>query len=149
MPGSTLVSNPGTGGYQFASDKQASTNDYYPYSKIVWGTHGSEYKIVDKANALPVQQTGTVVITHTNPTIGTGSSTVVTSNSDAKYRFIQNNGAFDAWLNIGGTASLNTGIKIAAGGSYEMSCAIGNMDTRTITAISTSGSLAFSVTEGA
>ena len=90
-----------------------------------------------------------VTYAHTNPTITTSSSLLLSANSNAKYRFIQNTTATGAWLYVGGAAALNTGIYIGPNGSFEMSQAQGNFDNRVIYGISTSGSLLFSVTEGA
>ena len=89
-----------------------------------------------------------VTTTITNPTVATSTTMLLSSNASARYRFFENNDIADAWLAIGAAAVVGQGIKIRAGGSYEMSPQIGNMDTRQINAISTSGSLAFSVSEG-
>ena len=89
--------------------------------------------------------------TQTNPNvIATGSGTkLLNANTNAKYRFIQNTTATPAWLDLANAgAAVGTGIYMGPYGEYEMSSQIGNMIQGQINAISTSGTIAFSVTEG-
>jgi len=49
---SSLVSNT-SDKYPFASDKNAGTGDYWPYTKLAYGTDGSGYTPVDATNRVP------------------------------------------------------------------------------------------------
>lgn len=90
-----------------------------------------------------------VTSVHSNPSVSGSNSVVLASNSNAKYRFIQNTTATPAWMKVDGTAAtVGTGMFIGPYGSYEMSSAIGNLDSRQVSAISTSGTIAFAVLEG-
>lgn len=96
--------------------------------------------------------TGTPAVTptETNPTITGSSSTVLSANTSAKYRFIQNTTATPAWLSLAGSVvTVGSGMYIGPYGTYELSLGNGNMITGKITAISTSGSLVFYCIEGA
>ena len=146
MTSSTLISNPGTGGYTFASDKDGSSI-YWPYTKMAFGADGTQ-TLVTSTNALPVAINTTVTYTITNPTVTTSTTALLASNASAKYRFIQNTTSTGAWMNIGASAAVGTGIYLGPNGSFEMSSTAGNLDTRAINAISTSGSILFSVSEG-
>ncbi|NBW79186.1 MAG: hypothetical protein EBR27_09265 [Betaproteobacteria bacterium] len=56
----------------------------------------------------------------TGPAVAITSGLFLASNSSRKYLLIQNNSSTDVFFNLaGGTAVLNQGIKIAAGGSLE------------------------------
>ena len=58
---------------------------------------------------------------HTAPSVPTTSTAVLAANQARTYALIVNDGAVDIYLNLGGTAVANTGIRVnAAGGSYEM-----------------------------
>lgn len=50
-----VTSNPGTGGYVFATDFNIPKAEHWPLMKVTWGTRDSAYNIVDQLNALPVQ----------------------------------------------------------------------------------------------
>jgi hypothetical protein len=51
----------------------------------------------------------------------TGSSQVIIPVGELKFGFeIQNQSTADLWLNIGGTAGVNSGFKIPAGASYSL-----------------------------
>lgn len=88
-----------------------------------------------------------VTSTQTNPSITTSTSTALASNSSRKYALVQNTTATPAWMMIGSSATVGTGMYIGPYGLYEMSSALGNLDTRVINAISTSGTIAFAVLE--
>lgn len=71
---------------------------------------------------------------HAQATVTNVSSTIDAANAQRSYLMIQNNDASgDIWVRLdGGTATQATGIKIAAGGSYELT---GFVPTGAITAI--------------
>lgn len=85
---------------------------------------------------------------HTAPTIGSTSTSALASNANRKSALFVNDSDETIYLNLGGTAALNTGIRLNAnGGSYEMSKEAGNLYTGAITAICASGSKTLLVTE--
>lgn len=109
---------------------------------------------VDIASAIPAgtNNIGTVgaarTAAHTAPSIGSSSTTALASNANRKAALLVNDSDETIYLNIGGTAAVNTGIRLNAnGGSYEMSQELGNLSTAAITGISASGSKTLLVTE--
>lgn len=90
-----------------------------------------------------------IVSVHTNPSVANTTSAILAANANRKYALIQNTTSTPAWIKLdASSAALNAGMFIGPFGSYEMSQAIGNLDTRAINGISTSGTIAFAVTEG-
>lgn len=88
-------------------------------------------------------------ITHTHPTIGSGTTTALAANTSRKYALFENDSSEIIYIKIGAAAVMNQGIRLnASGGSYEMSFLIGNLNTGTVNAICTSGSKVLLVVEG-
>lgn len=110
--------------------------------------NASQWANVDASGRLSVASPN-VTLAISNPNIAVTTTQVLAANTSAVYRFIQNTTGTAAWMNFGSAAVVGTGLFIGAYGSYEMSPGTGNMDTRVINAISTSGTLAFAVLEGA
>jgi len=82
-------------------------------------------------------QTGIVnTYTHTAVAVGTGSTAVLAANGNAAYRLFINDSDTAVYINLGGTAVANTGIRLnSGGGSYEMSAHSGNLFTGAVTGI--------------
>jgi hypothetical protein len=96
-----------------------------------------------------VQIGGTITPTHSTVTVGTSSITALESNTSRKYALFINDSDTAIYLEIGGAASLNAGIRLNAdGGSYEMSPNIGNLATGAVYAISSGASENLLVLEG-
>jgi len=77
----------------------------------------------DASTVATYQKPGFVVGTHTAPVVAAGpsSTTALAASSARKYALFVNDGSNVMYLNLGGTAVANTGIRInASGGSYEM-----------------------------
>ena len=86
---------------------------------------------------------------HTAVTVGSSSTAVLSASETAAYRLMVNDSDEVIYINLGGTAAANTGIRLnASGGSYEMSVAGGNWFNGAITAICASGSKKLLVTQG-
>jgi hypothetical protein len=109
---------------------------------------------VDIASALPAgtNNIGTVgaarTAAHTAPVIGSSSTAALAAAATRKAALFVNDSDETIYLNIGGTAAANTGIRLNAnGGSYEMSQELGNLSTAAITAICASGSKTLLVTQ--
>lgn len=73
-------------------------------------------------------------MTNTAPTVTNASTTLVAANATRSYLLIQNNHASaDVYVRLdGAAATLTTGVKIPAGGSYEL---VGFVPTGAVTAI--------------
>ena len=90
-----------------------------------------------------------VTLTHTVATIGATTGVVLAANANRKYALIVNDSDSTVYIKIGAAAVLNQGIRLnASGGSYEMSAAAGNLDTRAINGISSAAAKLLLVTEG-
>lgn len=75
--------------------------------------------------------------THTAPTAGTASGTILASNVNRLYALSVNDSDTTVYLALGGSAAVNTGIRLNAnGGSYEMSKKLGNLYTGVVNGIS-------------
>lgn len=86
--------------------------------------------------------------THSAPTIAATSTSALASNTNRAAALFVNDSDEEIYLNIGGSASMNAGIRLNAnGGAYEMSKEHGNLSTAAITAICASGSKVLLVTE--
>lgn len=80
-------------------------------------------------------------------TANTGSQTVLAANAARRSAVIVNNGAVDVFLARGGTAVVNQGICLkAGGGAYEINAT--NLYKGIITAITASGTAALVIEEG-
>ena len=88
-------------------------------------------------------------LAHTTATIGAASGVALAANANRKYALLVNDSDSPVYLMTGAAAALNQGIRINPnGGSYEMSAAYGNLDTRVINAISSGAGKVLLVTEG-
>ncbi len=62
-----------------------------------------------------------LTVTHTAPTVDNADGEVLAANANRDYAILINDSDTVMYLNLGGTAAANTGIRIAAsGGSYEL-----------------------------
>ncbi|KKL57775.1 hypothetical protein LCGC14_2232050 [marine sediment metagenome] len=90
-----------------------------------------------------------LAIAHTTASMTNASAAALALNNDRKYALIVNDGAVDVYLNLGGTAVANQGIRVNANGSsYEMSRNEGNLFDGVINGITASGTATLIVTEG-
>lgn len=88
-------------------------------------------------------------IAHTAATIGVASGAALAANANRKYALLVNDSDTAIYIKIGSAAVVSEGIRLnAQGGSYEMSAAYGNLDTRAINAISSDAGQTLLVTEG-
>ena len=91
----------------------------------------------------------TTALAHTPATIGIASSVALAANPARKYALLVNDSDSAIYIKIGAAAVASEGIRINPnGGSYEMSPAYGNLDTRVINAISSGAGKVLLVTEG-
>lgn len=97
---------------------------------------------------MPIDPSPTLA--HTTADIGVTSSAALAANASRTWALIINDSAVIIYLKVGAAAVANEGIRLAAnGGAFEMSGALGNLDTRVINAIAASGaSNRLTVTEG-
>lgn len=87
--------------------------------------------------------------THSAASISTTSAAVLAANTSRRYALLVNDGVADVYLNLGGTAVVNTGIRLAGnGGSFEVGPAFGNLFRGAINGITVSGTSTVLVTEG-
>lgn len=110
-------------------------------------TTGANLAAVDSAGRLNVAAPN-VTLTQTPVSVGTSSTALLSLNTSRKYAFIENTTSTPAYISIGTSATSGTGIYLGPTGSYEFSSLLGNVDTRAINAISTSGSINILVLEG-
>jgi len=81
--------------------------------------------------------------------VGTSTGAVVAANSSRKYLRLQNDGTVDVYLSLGtAAATLNTGIRLASGGAYEMNPGYGNVWSGAIQGIATVGGTRVMYVEG-
>ena len=86
---------------------------------------------------------------HTQPSMSTTSATVLAANAARRYAVVVNDGTSDVYINLGGTAVANQGIRVnAGGGSYSISPVWGNLFTGAINGITAAGTATMLVTEG-
>ena len=91
----------------------------------------------------------TKTLTHTTLTTSISSQEALAANTARRYALIQNDDATNAaYIKVGAAAVANEGIKLAAGASYEISNAAGNLDTRAVNAIRGAGTPKLLITEG-
>ena len=87
------------------------------------------------------QQEKSESVTHTTTDLATASAEVLAENTDRKWALFINDSSVAVYLKIGATAVANQGIRFnPAGGSFEMSAALNNPDTRAVNCIAASGS---------
>ncbi len=106
------------------------------------------YGRVDSSdNQLVVEQGQSLTPTHSSISVGTSSTSVLSSNSSRKNVLIQNISDTNIFINLGGTATLNNGILIQPNASYEISYMQGNLFTGSISAICSASGKSLIVTE--
>lgn len=110
-------------------------------------TTGSNLAGVDSVGRLAVAAPN-VTLAQTMVSVGTSSTSLLALNTARKYAFVENTTSIPAYVSIGTSATTSIGIYLGAFGSYEFSSLLGNVDTRAINAISTSGSINIAVLEG-
>ena len=87
--------------------------------------------------------------THTQPSIGTGTTVALAANANRLYALFVNDSDEAIYIKLGVAAVMNQGIRLnASGGSYEMSKQIGNLYVGAVNGICTSGTKALLVVEG-
>lgn len=87
--------------------------------------------------------------THTEVTVDTSSTAVLSANSARRYALFINDSDTTMYLNLGGTAAANKGIRLNAnGGNYEMTAGRGNVYQGAITVICSATPKTLLVTEG-
>jgi len=129
--------------------KELSFNDNCKVTLLVGQVGDDEYQVVKVDSDGNIVVDSTVTMTHTAPEIGASSTLVIAANTNRKYLCLINDSSEEIYINIGGTAAVNTGIRIpASGGSYEMSSKLGNLSTAAIAGICASGGMTLLVTEG-
>jgi len=85
----------------------------------------------------PVVIRGHYQIAASTATTLTASATIVAANADRRYLSIQNDDDTVAYLGIGEDAVLNAGHRLnASGAEFILSGAAGNLDTRSVSVIS-------------
>lgn len=89
-------------------------------------------------------------VTHTTATVTTATGAALAANANRKYALVVNDSDTVIYIKIGADAAANQGIRLNAdGGSFEMSHALGNLNTGAINAIHAgSGNKTLLVTEG-
>ena len=81
--------------------------------------------------------------------MGTVSASAVAANGNRKFLRLQNMGTGDVHIRLGTAVAVsNEGIRLAAGGSYEMSFGAGNVYSGAITGIAAFASTPLSYIEG-
>jgi len=69
--------------------------------------------------------------------VGDSTTAVLAENPNRSFALFINDSDTVIYLNIGGAAVLNDGVRLnPSGGAYEMSRALGNLDTQAVNAIS-------------
>ncbi|MEO2177194.1 MAG: hypothetical protein ABGY96_24275 [bacterium] len=100
-------------------------------------------------NEIEPRQDHYQTLTHTAKTTTSSSSVAIAANVNRRYLLIQNDDTVHpAYINIGGTAAANTGIKLVAGGSFEISRHVGNLSTLVVNCIQGNSGEVLLITEG-
>lgn len=104
--------------------------------RVMWSTG---YRIVPtNIMQLSVNSATRSTFGNTAKTVTGTSAQLVAANASRSYLLIQNNHATEPiYVNFGATATASNGVKIAAGGSYELNC---NQASNAVNAISGGGS---------
>lgn len=90
-----------------------------------------------------------IVVTHTEASVGVASGVAIAANKDRTYLLLVNDSDSVIYIGIGATAVLNKGIRLnPGGGSYEFSPRFGNLSKAAINAISSGASKNLMITEG-
>lgn len=85
-------------------------------------------------------------VTHTNPAITTGSTSILAANANRQFLVLQNNDPSNSvWVNFGSAATVATGIKIGPGQDYPCP---GIVPTTGIFAIGLAANANFVIAEG-
>ena len=123
---------------------QGLENTPFPYLLLTDASGGSNtVKILVGDQNFIDGMTGSFVITsgkqpqsgaftNVNATVTNASAQLLAANANRQYLLIQNNGAGDIYVNFGAAATLANGIKIAAGGAFELP---GTVSTQQVFAI--------------
>lgn len=91
----------------------------------------------------------TVTLAHTAVTVGSSTTAVIAASAGRRYLLLVNDSDEAIYVKFGAAAVMNEGIRVnASGGTFEMSAAKGNLDTRVINGICASGSKELLVTQG-
>lgn len=92
---------------------------------------------------------GAVTMTHSAPSVGSSTGSVLAANANRLFVLLQNDSDTVIYVKFGVDAALNAGIRLAAnGGLHEFSKKLGNLDTRQINAICSATGKVLLVTEG-
>jgi len=161
VPNGKLYAYPRT----FPSGTAAGTDKYSPVSGVApllpvqgeWSVYSDSttpidvvvFDARDTSTVETYQKPGFVTATHTAPVVAAGpaSTTALAGNMNRKYALFVNDSSNDIYLNLGGTAVANTGIRLnSGGGSLEMMP--GNLFYGDVTFISTAAADRLLVTEG-
>jgi hypothetical protein len=79
--------------------------------------------------------------THTEASVGTGSTLALAANHERSYALFVNDSDTVIWLRLGEAAVANEGIRLnATGGNFEMSPQLGNLYGGVVNAISSGSS---------
>jgi len=98
---------------------------------------------------MPYNNMPTITPTHTAVTVGNTTTAVIAANAARKYLLLVNDSDEAIYVNLGGAAVANTGVRINAnGGSLELSVQHANLYAGAVNAICASGSKKLLVTEG-
>lgn len=118
----------------------------YGFDGIAW----DKLRIDGNGNLKVVNPSPTPLnMTHTKVAAGITSKQIIPSNPNRKYLLIVNDSDSDIYINIGGNAVKNEGIRINAnGGSFSMSVAESNISTVAINGISIGDGKNVLITEG-
>lgn len=86
---------------------------------------------------------------HSSANVGVTSTPVIAANGARQYLLLVNDSDTAIYVTLGTTATMNSGIRLnAGGGSFEMSALMGNLYQGSISAISSVAGKALLVTEG-
>ena len=112
-------------------------------------TANAKYGKIDAArNLLTIEQPSERTVAHTAPTIGSASTSALAANAARQAALFINDSDETIYLNIGGAAAANTGIRLNAnGGSYLMTFKEATLSLSQVFAICASGSKTLLVTE--
>ena len=102
---------------------------------------------------MPTETPDFIELKTTAKTVSTNAEQILRENDRRRYLLIQNNGAKTAYIAFGNTlgpaVSSTSGIKIAAGGEYELDRNKRNMCEQTVYATAADTNTAILITEGA
>lgn len=121
-----------------------------PVGSTFWEYDSNQLHITYDGTLWVLKATGLCATkTHTHPTIAATTTAALAANTDRLYALFENDSDEAIYLKVGVAAVMNQGIRLNAyGGSYEMSGALGNLNTGAVNGICTSGSKVLLVVEG-